>query len=138
MGYSEQEVIGKHHRIFCDALYAQSSSYAQFWEQLRQGHSHSGIYQRIDKHGRELWLEATYFPVKVEGKVVRVIKIASDITESYQQLSQPESDGLGTRSGTRHHRVHPRGRCDGQSEFPLLHGLLPFAAQGAASQAVLR
>ncbi|MCJ8215923.1 methyl-accepting chemotaxis protein [Aeromonas veronii] len=86
--YSEQEVIGKHHRIFCDAHYVQSSSYAQFWEQLRQGHSHSGIYQRIDKHGRELWLEATYFPVKVEGKVVRVVKIASDITESYQQLSR--------------------------------------------------
>ena len=91
VGYSEQEVIGKHHRIFCDAHYAQSSSYAQFWEQLRQGHSHSGIYQRIDKHGRELWLEATYFPVKVEGKVVRVVKIASDVTESYQQLSRQKA-----------------------------------------------
>ncbi|WP_317634151.1 methyl-accepting chemotaxis protein [Aeromonas veronii] len=91
VGYSEQEVIGKHHRIFCDAHYAQSSSYAQFWEQLRQGHSHSGIYQRIDKHGRELWLEATYFPVKVEGKVGRVVKIASDITESYQQLSRQKA-----------------------------------------------
>ncbi|NJI22559.1 PAS domain S-box protein [Aeromonas veronii] len=91
VGYSEQEVIGKHHRIFCDAHYAQSSSYAQFWELLRQGHSHSGIYQRIDKHGRELWLEATYFPVKVEGKVVRVVKIASDITESYQQLSRQKA-----------------------------------------------
>ncbi|BEE05790.1 methyl-accepting chemotaxis protein [Aeromonas veronii] len=91
VGYSEQEVIGKHHRIFCDAHYAQSSSYAQFWEQLRQGHSHSGIYQRIDKHGRELWLEATSFPVKVEGKVVRVVKIASDITESYQQLSRQKA-----------------------------------------------
>ncbi|HDN9024012.1 methyl-accepting chemotaxis protein [Aeromonas veronii] len=91
VGYSEQEVIGKHHRIFCDAHYAHSSSYAQFWEQLRQGHSHSGIYQRIDKHGRELWLEATYFPVKVEGKVVRVVKIASDITESYQQLSRQKA-----------------------------------------------
>ncbi|HHQ4663029.1 TPA: methyl-accepting chemotaxis protein [Aeromonas veronii] len=91
VGYSEQEVIGEHHRIFCDAHYAQSSSYAQFWEQLRQGHSHSGIYLRIDKHGRELWLEATYFPVKVEGKVVRVVKIASDITESYQQLSRQKA-----------------------------------------------
>ncbi|EKB16418.1 methyl-accepting chemotaxis protein [Aeromonas veronii] len=91
VGYSEQEVIGKHHRIFCDAHYVQSSSYAQFWEQLRQGHSHSGTYQRFDKHGRELWLEATYFPIKVEGKVVRVVKIASDITESYQQLSRQKA-----------------------------------------------
>lgn len=91
VGYSEQEVVGKHHRIFCDAHYAQSSSYAQFWEQLRQGHAHSGIYQRVDKQERELWLEATYFPVKVEGKVVRVVKIASDITESYQQLSRQKA-----------------------------------------------
>ncbi|MGY3962183.1 methyl-accepting chemotaxis protein [Aeromonas veronii] len=91
VGYSEQEVIGKHHRIFCDAHYAQSSSYAQFWEQLRQGHSHSGTYQRFDKQGRELWLEATYFSVKVEGKVVRVVKIASDITESYLQLSRQKA-----------------------------------------------
>ncbi|HDO1314409.1 methyl-accepting chemotaxis protein [Aeromonas veronii] len=91
VGYSEQEVIGKHHRIFCDAHYVQSSSYAQFWEHLRQGHSHSGTYQRFDKQGRELWLEATYFPVKVEGKVVRVVKIASDITESYQQLSRQKA-----------------------------------------------
>ncbi|WP_429214254.1 methyl-accepting chemotaxis protein [Aeromonas veronii] len=91
VGYSEQEVIGKHHRIFCDVHYAQSSSYAQFWEQLRQGHSHSGTYQRFDKQGRELWLEATYFPVKLDGKVVRVVKIASDITESYQQLSRQKA-----------------------------------------------
>ncbi|WP_421314827.1 methyl-accepting chemotaxis protein [Aeromonas veronii] len=91
VGYSEQEVIGKHHRIFCDAHYVQSSSYAQFWEQLRQGHSHTGTYQRFDKQGRELWLEATYFPVKLDGKVVRVVKIASDITESYQQLSRQKA-----------------------------------------------
>ncbi|EPX9362514.1 methyl-accepting chemotaxis protein [Aeromonas veronii] len=91
VGYSEQEVMGKHHRIFCDAHYVQSSSYAQFWEQLRQGHSHSGTYQRFDKQGRELWLEATYFPVKLDGKVVRVVKIASDITESYQQLSRQKA-----------------------------------------------
>ncbi|WP_323875319.1 methyl-accepting chemotaxis protein [Aeromonas veronii] len=91
VGYSEQEVMGKHHRIFCDAHYVQSSFYAQFWEQLRQGHSHSGTYQRFDKQGRELWLEATYFPVKLDGKVVRVVKIASDITESYQQLSRQKA-----------------------------------------------
>jgi len=91
VGYSEQEVVGKHHRIFCDTHYAQSSSYAQFWEQLRHGHSHSGIYQRVDKQGRELWLEATYFPVKLDGKVVKVVKIASDITESYQQLSRQKA-----------------------------------------------
>ncbi|MGL6334943.1 methyl-accepting chemotaxis protein [Aeromonas jandaei] len=91
VGYSEQEVVGKHHKMFCGSHYVQSSAYSQFWEQLRHGHSHSGLFQRFDKQGRELWLEATYFPVKVDGKVVRVVKIASDITESYQQLSRQKA-----------------------------------------------
>ncbi|HEH9427524.1 chemotaxis protein [Aeromonas sobria] len=91
VGYSEQEVVGKHHRMFCDAHYAQSASYSQFWQQLDHGETHSGIYQRFDKQGRELWLEATYFPVKVEGKVIKVVKIAADITESYIQLSRQKA-----------------------------------------------
>ncbi|ELM3616842.1 PAS domain-containing methyl-accepting chemotaxis protein [Aeromonas sobria] len=91
VGYSEQEVVGKHHRIFCDAHYAQLASYSQFWQQLDHGETHSGIYQRFDKQGRELWLEATYFPVKVDGKVIRVVKIAADITESYIQLSRQKA-----------------------------------------------
>ncbi|MGL6150669.1 MAG: methyl-accepting chemotaxis protein [Aeromonas sobria] len=91
VGYSEREVVGKHHRMFCDAHYAQSASYSQFWQQLDHGETHSGIYQRFDKQGRELWLEATYFPVKVDGKVIRVVKIAADITESYIQLSRQKA-----------------------------------------------
>ncbi|EKP0259441.1 PAS domain-containing methyl-accepting chemotaxis protein [Aeromonas sobria] len=91
VGYSEQEVVGKHHRMFCDAHYAQSASYSQFWQQLDHGETHSGIYQRFDKQRRELWLEATYFPVKVDGKVIKVVKIAADITESYIQLSRQKA-----------------------------------------------
>ena len=91
LGYSEQEVVGKHHRMFCDAHYGQSTSYSQFWQQLDHGETHSGIYQRFDKQGRELWLEATYFPVKVDGKVIKVVKIAADITESYIQLSRQKA-----------------------------------------------
>lgn len=91
VGYSEQEVVGKHHRMFCDAHYVQSASYSQFWQQLDHGETHRGIYQRFDKQGRELWLEATYFPVKVDGKVIKVVKIAADITESYIQLSRQKA-----------------------------------------------
>ncbi len=91
VGYSEQEVVGKHHRMFCDAHYVQSASYSQFWQQLDHGETHRGIYQRSDKQGRELWLEATYFPVKVDGKVIKVVKIAADITESYIQLSRQKA-----------------------------------------------
>ncbi len=91
VGYSEQEVVGQPHRIFCDGLYAQSSAYQQFWEQLRQGRSHSGVFRRLNKQGHTLWLDATYFPVKHGGRVVRVIKIASDITHSHEQLLSQEA-----------------------------------------------
>ncbi|WP_421307789.1 methyl-accepting chemotaxis protein [Aeromonas veronii] len=86
VGFSAPEVIGQHHRIFCDKLYAQSSDYQQFWSDLKQGRSRTGVFQRFNKRGEAIWLEATYFPVKLRGVVTKVIKIAADITEHHLQL----------------------------------------------------
>ncbi|WP_429038226.1 methyl-accepting chemotaxis protein [Aeromonas veronii] len=86
VGFSAPEVIGQHHRIFCDKLYAQSSDYQQFWADLKQGRSRTGVFQRFNKRGEAIWLEATYFPVKLRGVVTKVIKIAADITEHRLQL----------------------------------------------------
>ncbi|MCF5881923.1 PAS domain-containing methyl-accepting chemotaxis protein [Aeromonas veronii] len=86
VGFSAPEVIGQHHRIFCDKLYAQSSDYQQFWADLKQGRSRTGVFQRFNKRGEAIWLEATYFPVKLRGVVTKVIKIAADITEHHLQL----------------------------------------------------
>ncbi|MFQ2034209.1 methyl-accepting chemotaxis protein [Aeromonas veronii] len=86
VGFSAPEVIGQHHRIFCDKLYAQSSDYQQFWADLKQGRSRTGVFQRFNKRGESIWLEATYFPVKLRGVVTKVIKIAADITEHHLQL----------------------------------------------------
>ncbi|MFM5698201.1 methyl-accepting chemotaxis protein [Aeromonas veronii] len=86
VGFSAPEVIGQHHRIFCDKLYAQSSDYQQFWADLKQGRSRTGVFQRFNKRGEAIWLEATYFPVKSRGVVTKVIKIAADITEHHLQL----------------------------------------------------
>ena len=86
VGFSAPEVIGQHHRIFCDKLYAQSSDYQQFWTDLKQGRSRTGVFQRFNKRGEAIWLEATYFPVKLRGVVTKVIKIAADITEHHLQL----------------------------------------------------
>lgn len=86
VGFSAPEVIGQHHRIFCEKLYAQSSDYQQFWADLKQGRSRTGVFQRFNKRGEVIWLEATYFPVKLRGVVTKVIKIAADITEHHLQL----------------------------------------------------
>ncbi|WP_033138330.1 methyl-accepting chemotaxis protein [Aeromonas finlandensis] len=86
VGFSASEVVGQHHRIFCDKQYAQSSAYQQFWADLKQGRSRTGVFQRFNKRGEAIWLEATYFPVKLRGVVTKVIKIAADITEHHLQL----------------------------------------------------
>lgn len=87
VGYSLAEVQGQHHRLFCDPALVRTSGYRDFWQQLRQGRAQSGTFQRLNRQGQLVWLEATYFPVLDEqGNVVRVLKIASDITEKQHQL----------------------------------------------------
>lgn len=83
MGYSADEVIGRKHKIFLTESEAGSSAYRQFWEDLRAGIFHSEEFSRIRKDGETVWIQATYNPVKDRsGKVVRIVKLASDITDN--------------------------------------------------------
>ena len=91
MGYSESEVVGKHHRIFVDSDYAQSEEYQQFWKKLKSGDVHSGEFCRINKQGEEVWIQATYNPVFDDsGDVDYIIKFASDITAQKQRNADYE------------------------------------------------
>ena len=86
MGYSEAEVVGKHHRIFVDSDYAQSDEYKAFWTKLKSGDVHSGEFCRINKQDDEVWIQATYNPVFDDnGEVDYIIKFASDITAQKQK-----------------------------------------------------
>ncbi|KMN76502.1 methyl-accepting chemotaxis protein [Chromobacterium alkanivorans] len=86
-GYTLAEIRGKHHRMLCDADYAASPDYAEFWRQLRQGKFFQGQFKRLSKNGQTIWLEATYNPVyDLNGKPVRVVKFAQDISRRVQQL----------------------------------------------------
>lgn len=92
IGYHRDEVVGKHHSLFCDAEYARSGEYRTFWDVLRSGRSHSGTFPRRSKSGEKLWLEATYFPVKDgQGRIERVMKIASDVTPEHDRLRDQEA-----------------------------------------------
>lgn len=83
LGYSLDEIRGRHHRMFCEESHALSPEYAAFWQRLRDGKFDAGIYKRIAKGGREVWIRASYNPiVDVAGRVVKVVKFATDITES--------------------------------------------------------
>jgi len=92
MGYSEQdEVVGKHHRIFIDEEHSKSEEYILFWKKLREGILFSGEITRVKKDGSLVYLQATYNPiVGTDGKIYRVMKIATDITQSYEQKKEIE------------------------------------------------
>lgn len=80
LGYEVEEIVGKHHRIFCEKDYAASIQYAKFWEMLGKGEFEASEYCRIRKDGSQIWIEASYNPVFRSGKPYKVVKIATDIT----------------------------------------------------------
>ena len=91
MGYSEHEVVGKHHSMFADRVFAASPEYRAFWSKLNRGESDIGTYQRVAKGGREVWLHASYNPIPdTNGKPFKVVKYASDATAAMhaQQMLQ--------------------------------------------------
>ena len=81
MGYSREELLNQRHSSLVDGNFAKSSDYQKFWDSLRSGQSFTGEFERFTKDGKRLWLFANYTSVLgADGKVQRVIKIASDIT----------------------------------------------------------
>ena len=86
VGYSLEEVQGKHHRIFAEPSYAQSAEYAQFWDKLNTGEFDSGRYKRIGKGGKEVWIQASYNPIyDLNGKPFKVVKYATDVTAEVEK-----------------------------------------------------
>jgi methyl-accepting chemotaxis protein len=87
-GYTLEEVVGKHHRMFCDAGYAESPEYTQFWQKLARGEFEADEFKRISKDGAEIWLQASYNPIfDLDGRPLKIVKFASDITVEMQKRS---------------------------------------------------
>jgi methyl-accepting chemotaxis protein len=85
VGYRLGEIEGRHHRIFCDPEYAASAEYRAFWEKLNHGEFVTGLFRRVNHRGDTLWLEASYNPIfDRNGKLVKVVKFAADVTEKVQ------------------------------------------------------
>ncbi len=83
LGYSLDEVKGKHHSMFVDPAYGSSVEYRTFWEDLRAGKFQAAQYKRFGKGGKEVWIQASYNPIfDLNGKPFKVVKYASDITQA--------------------------------------------------------
>ncbi len=86
LGYKLDEIKGKHHSMFVDPTYASSPEYRQFWSDLREGKAHQDRFLRYGKGGKHVWIQAMYFPIPdTTGKVFKIIKFATDITELVHQ-----------------------------------------------------
>lgn len=85
--YTREEIIGQHHSMFCHRSEVESPAYKAFWASLNRGEFHSHRFERKNKYGKTLFLEASYNPIfDTHGRLYKVVKLASDITEQVSTL----------------------------------------------------
>lgn len=86
MGYRLEEIQGKHHKLFCPPDVFNSTEYEQFWQKLRLGQFVAERFRRVNKAGHEIWLEASYNPIKdSRDNYHKVVKFATVITDQVRQ-----------------------------------------------------
>jgi len=86
MGYTLQEIQGKHHSMFVEPAFRDSPEYRAFWDALRNGEYRAAQYKRIGKGGKEIWIEASYNPIMdLNGRPWKVVKFATDLTGRKEQ-----------------------------------------------------
>jgi len=132
-GYSRDEVIGKHHRMFAEPQYAASAEYRAFWAKLASGDVLADEFRRLGKDGREVWLQASYNPVyDVDGKIIKIVKFATDLTERMANVARV-GDALSNFAD---------GDLEGRLDVPLMPSLdklrLDFNAAAGRLQEALQ
>ncbi|MGL4094395.1 methyl-accepting chemotaxis protein [Agrobacterium cavarae] len=89
LGYSLDEIVGQHHRIFIEPAEANSQRYLEFWTRLRMGEYVADEFLRIGKGGRHVYIQASYNPVfDPNGKIIKVVKFATDVTSRVENVEQ--------------------------------------------------
>jgi methyl-accepting chemotaxis protein len=92
IGYSLAEIVGKHHSMFIEPGQRESAAYIAFWESLNRGQFQAAAYKRIGKHGKQIWIQASYNPIIGRGgRPLKVIKFATDVTA--QKIRSMEDSG---------------------------------------------
>jgi methyl-accepting chemotaxis protein len=101
LGYTIDEVKGKHHRMFVDSEYSRSAEYRNFWDTLNRGEFFVGTYTRINKRGEEVFIQASYNPIKdLDGRPYKVVKYALDMSEVIRVIKSMAKGDLSLRCNT--------------------------------------
>ena len=86
LGYTLDEIKGRHHSMFVEPSYRESAQYRQFWSDLNEGKFQAAEFKRIGKGGKEVWIQASYNPIfDTQGKPYKVVKFATDVTARKQK-----------------------------------------------------
>jgi len=89
VGYTLNEIKGKHHSLFVEPTLRESAEYKMFWEKLNRGEYEAAEYKRLGKGGKEVWIQASYNPIlDLNDKPFKVVKYATDITAQMNTLAQ--------------------------------------------------
>jgi len=95
LGYSLNEIKGRHHRIFVDPAEAASAEYRDFWMRLQRGEYVTAEFRRLGKGGREVFIQASYNPIlDRNGRPFKVVKYATDTTA--QVMARRKSENVCT------------------------------------------
>ena len=130
MGYTQREVLGKHHSMFCSEAYLQSTEYRDFWLRLNAGELISGRFHRLGKYHRDVWIQATYNPVRdLNGQVVKVVKYAYDVTREVELERRIAAKSTLMRN-------HVRGLVDNITHIAANSGAAAELAQDATQVAI--
>lgn len=91
VGYTLDEIQGKHHSMFVDPNFAKSVEYTEFWASLGRGEFQSAEYKRFGKGGQEIWIQASYNPIfDTDGDPFKVVKYATDVTDQVNKRIRNE------------------------------------------------
>jgi PAS domain S-box-containing protein len=84
MGYTLDEIVGKHHRIFVAKEDQESAAYQKFWQDLREGLAQPGAYKRFNRNGEEVYIKGAYSIISdAKGNPYRILKLATDLSNSF-------------------------------------------------------
>jgi methyl-accepting chemotaxis protein len=91
LGYSLDEIKGKHHSMFVDEAYRRRPEYKELWARLNRGEHVANEFKCIGKGGKEIWIQASYNPIfDLNGKPLKVVNYATDVSDRVRTAQEVE------------------------------------------------
>jgi methyl-accepting chemotaxis protein len=101
MGYTLDEIKGRHHRMFVEPGEETSPAYVDFWRNLRAGNPDSRVFRRVGKHGKRVWIQASYNPIlDMNGRPFKIVKFASDLTALIDNTELTQRNAASMQTAT--------------------------------------